>query len=41
MQKSLIQSEAERTARKELVEENRQKRKHLETLRSLGLVRKK
>jgi hypothetical protein len=41
MNKSLIQSDAARAARKQLVERNREQRKHLEMLQSLGLVRSK
>ncbi len=38
MNKSLIRTEAEREARKQLVERNREQRKQLKMLQSLGLV---
>jgi len=41
MQKSLIRTDAERDARKRLVERNREQRRHLKILDSLGLVRTK
>ncbi len=38
MNKSLIRSEADRDARKQLVEHNRKQRRQLKVLESLGLV---
>jgi len=41
MQRSLIRTEAERNARKQLVERNREQRRQLKMLESFGLVCKK
>lgn len=38
MQRSLIRTNEEREARNELVQYNREKRKHLKILQNLGLV---